>query len=197
MLGRIRRTRPTCPRDLTRKLEDAASSPIPPHGGYRKPCTFQIAVAAYEATGVFCDRSVGERLQTREQTGQAARSCVQNIVEGSMASATSKKTELELTGVARAGLKELLRDYEDFLRQRGLRRWERVSPEAMAVRERYREERSHGCEIGSEASWPSETEAPTLSFRLSFPGSQTWQRHSEGEPRACTPKLAIHLSGVA
>jgi len=43
---------------------------------------------------------------------QAARSGVQNIAEGSMASATSKKTELKLTNVARASLEELRLDYE-------------------------------------------------------------------------------------
>jgi four helix bundle suffix protein len=69
---------------------------------------------------------------------QAARSGVQNIAEGSMASATSKKTELKLTGVARASLEELLLDYEDFLRQRRLRIWPKDSPEAMAVRKQYR-----------------------------------------------------------
>src|SRR4051794_18858581 len=51
---------------------------------------------------------------------QAARSGVQNIAEGSQASATSKKSELKLTNVARASLEELRLDYEDFLRQRGL-----------------------------------------------------------------------------
>jgi four helix bundle suffix protein len=73
---------------------------------------------------------------------QAARSGVQNIAEGSMASATSKKTELKLTGVARASLEELLLDYEDFLRQGGLRLWRKDSPEAMEVRGRYKSEGS-------------------------------------------------------
>jgi len=54
-----------------------------------------------------------------------------------MASGTSKKTELKLTGVARASLEELLLDYEDFLRQRDLRQWDRESTEAMRVRRRY------------------------------------------------------------
>lgn len=68
---------------------------------------------------------------------QAARSGVQNIAEGSMASATSKRTEIKLTGVARASLEELLLDYEDFLRQRGLRQWPKDCPEALAVRRVY------------------------------------------------------------
>jgi four helix bundle suffix protein len=54
---------------------------------------------------------------------QAARSGVQNIAEGSQASGTSKKMEMKLTNVARASLEELRLDYEDFLRQRGLRVW--------------------------------------------------------------------------
>jgi four helix bundle suffix protein len=56
---------------------------------------------------------------------QAARSGVQNIAEGSQASATSKKMELKLTGVARSSLEELRLDYEDFLRQRHLPQWSR------------------------------------------------------------------------
>ena len=87
---------------------------IPPHGGYRKLRSFQCAQTVYDATVVFCDRFVEKRSRMRDQMVQAARSGVQNIAEGSMASATSKKTELKLTGVARASLEELLLDYEDF-----------------------------------------------------------------------------------
>ncbi len=66
---------------------------------------------------------------------QAARSGRQNIAEGSRASATSSQTELRLVTVARASLDELLLDYEDFLRQRGLRQWHKDHPEAQAVRD--------------------------------------------------------------
>ena len=59
---------------------------------------------------------------------QAARSGAQNIAEGSKASATSKKTELKLTNVARASLEELRLDYEDYLRQRRLEQWSREDP---------------------------------------------------------------------
>jgi restriction system protein len=65
---------------------------------------------------------------------QAARSGRQNIAEGSQASGTSKKTELKLVGVARASLEELLLDYEDFLRQRGLALWGKTHPIAQVVR---------------------------------------------------------------
>src|SRR5512137_187406 len=91
---------------------------IPPHGGYRKLRSFQAAQAVHDETVIFCDRFVDKRSRTYDQMKQAARSGVQNIAEGSMASATSRKTELKLTNVARASLEELRLDYEDFLRQR-------------------------------------------------------------------------------
>ena len=101
---------------------------IPKHGGYRKLKSFQIAQLVYDVTVRFCDRYIEKRSRTHDQMVQAARSGVQNIAEGSMASGTSKKTELKLTNVARASLEELKLDYEDFLRQRGLMLWDKLSP---------------------------------------------------------------------
>jgi len=101
---------------------------IPQHGGYRKLKSFQVAQLVYDLTVRFCERYVDRFSRTRDQMVQAARSGVQNIAEGSQASATSKKTELKLTQVARASLEELKLDYEDFLRQRGLSQWERGNP---------------------------------------------------------------------
>jgi restriction system protein len=115
---------------------------IPPHGGYRRLRSFQAARVVYDTTVVFCERFVAQRSRTHDQMVQAARSGVQNIAEGSMASATSKKTELKLTGVARASLEELLLDYEDFLRQRGLKLWRKNDPRAEAVRQCYRSDQS-------------------------------------------------------
>lgn len=88
----------------------------------------------YDATVKFCDRFIDKRSRTHDQMVQAARSGRQNIAEGSQASGTSKKTELKLVGVARASLEELLLDYEDFLRQRGLRLWGKDHPTAKVVR---------------------------------------------------------------
>lgn len=101
---------------------------IPKHGGYRKLKSFQIAQLVYDVTVRFCDRYINRFSRTRDQMVQAARSGVQNIAEGSQASATSKKTELKLTQVARASLEELKLDYEDFLRQRKFTRWQRGNP---------------------------------------------------------------------
>lgn len=96
---------------------------IPKHGGYRKLKSFQVAELVYDVTVRFCDRYIDRRSRTHDQMVQAARSGIQNIAEGSMASGTSKKMELKLTNVARASLEELRRDYEDFLRQRGFGVW--------------------------------------------------------------------------
>src|SRR3989337_1119458 len=98
---------------------------IPKHGGYRKLKSFQMAQLAFDLTVRFCGRYVPQKSRTNDQMVQAARSGVQNIAEGSQASGTSKKTELKLTNVARASLEELRLDYEDFLRQRGLRLWDK------------------------------------------------------------------------
>jgi four helix bundle suffix protein len=107
---------------------------LPKHGGYRRLHSFQTARLVFDATVVFCDRFIERRSRTHDQMVQAARSGVQNIAEGSVASGTSKKTELKLTNVARASLEELILDYEDFLRQRGLPAWEKECRKAELVR---------------------------------------------------------------
>ncbi|RPJ87442.1 MAG: four helix bundle protein [Acidobacteria bacterium] len=96
---------------------------IPPHGGYRKLLSYQRAEIVYDATVYFCGRFFDSRDRTVDQMVQAARSGKQNIAEGSVASATSKETEIKLTNVARSSLHELLIDYRDFLRVRGLQEW--------------------------------------------------------------------------
>jgi len=106
---------------------------IPVHGGYRHLKSFQIAQLAFDVTVRFCDRYISPRSRTHDQMVQAARSGVQNIGEGSKASGTSKKIELKLTNVARASLEELMLDYEDFLRQRGLPLWPEDDPRRKAL----------------------------------------------------------------
>src|SRR5208337_1762548 len=107
---------------------------IPPHGGYRDLKSYQMAEIIHDATVVFCDRFIDRRSRTNDQMVQAARSGKQNIAEGSMASGTSKKSELKLVGVARASLEELLVDYQDYLRQHGLQLWGKDHPQARRVR---------------------------------------------------------------
>jgi len=107
---------------------------IPPHGGYQKLLSYQKAEIVYDATVYFCDRFIDKRSRTYDQMIQAARSGKQNIIEGSMASGTSKETEIKLTNVARASLEELLADYRDFLRTRKLALWDKTEPKALSVR---------------------------------------------------------------
>jgi four helix bundle suffix protein len=97
---------------------------IAPHGGYKKLYSFQRARIVYDATVYFTRRFFEKRDRTVDQMIQAARSGKQNIVEGSLISATSKEMEIKLTNVARASLEELLEDYRDFLRTRGLHEWQ-------------------------------------------------------------------------
>ena len=112
---------------------NAGASVLAVHGGYRKLQSFQVAQLVYDLTVRFCDRYIDRRSRTHDQMVQAARSGVQNIAEGSEAAATSSKMELKLTQVARASLEELKLDYEDFLRQRRLPRWERHDPLRQAL----------------------------------------------------------------
>lgn len=98
---------------------------IPVHGGYRNLITYQKSEVIFDGTVHFTKRFFHKYDRTIEQMVQAARSGKQNIAEASMASATSKETEIKLTNVARASLEELLIDYEDFLRTNKLKLWEK------------------------------------------------------------------------
>lgn len=113
---------------------DERGQRLRPSGGYRKLRSFQVTTILYDATVSFCARFLDRRSRTVDQMVQAARSGRQNIAEGSRASAISSQTELRLVSVARASLDELLLDYEDFLRQRGKRQWDKNDREARAVR---------------------------------------------------------------
>ena len=109
---------------------------IPPHGGYRKLLSYQKALIVFRGTAFFVKRWLpryGDR--TVDQMVQAARSGKQNIREGSVASGTSKQSEIHLTNIARGSQEELEEDYQDFLITRGLREW----PEEHRYSQRLRE----------------------------------------------------------
>src|ERR1700678_2494129 len=107
---------------------------IPPHGRYQELLSYQKAEVVYDLTFRFCQRFLPKGDRTIDQMVQAARSGKQNIAEGTKASGTSKEMEIKLTNVARASLEELLVDYQDFLRTRNLRLWDKNSKEAEYVR---------------------------------------------------------------
>jgi four helix bundle suffix protein len=107
---------------------------IPKHGGYKNLLSYQKAEIVYDATVHFCNRFIDRRSRTHDQMIQAARSGKQNIVEGSMASGTSREMEIKLTNVARASLEELLTDYRDFLRMHGFTEWPSNHPYTLRLR---------------------------------------------------------------
>ena len=107
-----------------------------PHGGYRNLIVYKKSDVIYEGTVTFCRRFLplrGDR--TVDQMVQAARSCKQNIAEGSSASGTSKETEIKLTNVARATLDELIEDYYDWLKSHNASVWSSSDIKARAARD--------------------------------------------------------------
>ncbi len=191
------------------KSESVQEPLLPKHGGYRKLKSFQLAQLVYDITVRFCERYISKFSRTRDQMVQAARSGVQNIAEGSQASGTSKKTELKLTNVARASLEELKLDYEDYLRQRGLKVWAQDEPLRKAlvqrrcttadevaewvqeVRNGQRELNGQGGQCGqdehSSLVKPRGESIPSISPSMSTPSK---------EP-STTPSKALCYSGIA
>ncbi|MDE6310961.1 MAG: four helix bundle suffix domain-containing protein [Muribaculaceae bacterium] len=96
--------------------------------------SYQKTDVIFQITFYFCTHFLNRGDRTIDQMIQAARSGKQNIVEGCAASSTSAKTEIKLINVAKASLKELLEDYEDYLKTRNYRKWERGSREYEAMR---------------------------------------------------------------
>lgn len=108
---------------------------IPTHGGYQNLITYQKSEIIYDGTVYFTGRFFEKYDRTIDQMVQAARSGKQNIAEASMASGTSKETEIKLTNVARSSLEELLLDYGDFLRSKKLQQWEKDSKYVARLRQ--------------------------------------------------------------
>ena len=109
---------------------------LPKKGNYRGLIVYQKAECIYDITFYFAHTYMLEHKdRTVDQMIQAARSGKQNIAEGCAAAATSAETELKLNGVARASMKELLTDYEDYLRTRGLTQWALHDPRTRQTQE--------------------------------------------------------------
>ena len=101
---------------------------------YRSLKAFQKAECIYDVTFYFAHKFLKAGDRTIDQMVQAARSGKQNLAEGNIDGITSREMELKLTNVNRASLHELLLDYEDYLRVRGLEQWKYNDPRCMKTR---------------------------------------------------------------
>ena len=103
--------------------------------GYEYLLAYKLTVPIYDYTVVFCDRWIPRSSRTHDQMVQAARSGMQNILEGNKQQGL--KGYIKLTGVSRGSLEELLKDYLSYARQRGISIWtkERTIREIGEIRE--------------------------------------------------------------
>jgi len=87
--------------------------------GYEYLLAYKVTVPIYDLTVQFCDQWIGKRSRTYEQMVQAARSGMQNVLEGNQQE--GMRGYIKLCGIARGSLEELLKDFHAFLRQKNLR----------------------------------------------------------------------------
>ena len=127
---------------------------MPNSGNYKKLLSYRKADVIYQMTCYFCTHFLTRGDRTVDQMVQAARSGKQNIVEGCAASA---KTEIKLVNVAKASLKELLEDYEDYLKVHGHPQWAEGSAEYEAMRRIGREHSDAAYFMGLVQTRPPET----------------------------------------
>lgn len=130
---------------------------IPNRGNYNKLLSYQKADVIFQITYYFCEHYIPYGDRTKDQMIQAARSGKQNIIEGCAASSTSAKTEIKLVNVAKASLKELLEDYEDYLKTRNKPQWIKGCLEFEAMRKFGREHNVAEFFMNLIASRPPET----------------------------------------
>ena len=85
---------------------------------------YQRSDVLYQLTQVFCQKFLpkyGDR--TVDQMVQSARSVKQNIAEGSSDGQTSTEVEIRLLGISRGSNLELLEDFHDYLKRKGIGEW--------------------------------------------------------------------------
>lgn len=108
---------------------------LPQNKNYRTLKAYQKAECIYDITYYFAHTFLKPGDRTIDQMIQAARSGKQNLAEGNIDGVTSRELELKLTNVNRASLHELLIDYEDYLRVRGLEQWANDDPRCIQTRQ--------------------------------------------------------------
>lgn len=106
-----------------------------PKTSYRNLRVFRKAEAVYDLTYYFLQGHISQKDRTYDQMLQAARSGKQNIAEGRSDAASSAEMEIKLFGVAAGSQHELLNDYLDYMRTRGLAIWDTNHPRFGKLRE--------------------------------------------------------------
>lgn len=104
-------------------------------GNYESWNVYRKSVIICDVTEMFINRAMPRGSRTIDQMRQAARSCKQNIVEGVSDGTVSAEMCIKLLGVARGSIRELLEDYNDFLRQRELEIWSKDDPRTTTARD--------------------------------------------------------------
>ena len=107
---------------------------IKPQGDHRNLICYRKAELIYDITYHFANLAFARGDRTVDQMIKAARSGKQNIVEGNADAETSIEMGIKLINVAKASLKELLTDYEDYLRVNGYELWREDSDKFIAMR---------------------------------------------------------------
>lgn len=107
---------------------------IKSQGDHRNLICYCKAELIYDITYHFAHSAFNRGDRTIDQMVQAARSGKQNIIEGNADINTSIEMGIKLINVSKASFKELLADYEDYLRVNGFEIWAKTSEKYEAMR---------------------------------------------------------------
>ena len=107
---------------------------IKPQGDHRNLICYHKAELIYDITYHFAYSAFERGNRTIDQMVQAARSGKQNIIEGNADMGTSIEMGIKLINIAKASFKELLADYEDYLRVNSYEQWGADSDKFIAMR---------------------------------------------------------------
>lgn len=104
-------------------------------GNHKKLICYCKAEVIFDITYHFAHSAFERGDRNIDQMVQAARSGKQNIIEGNADIDTSIEMGIKLINVAKASFKELLADYEDFLRVNSYEQWSETSDKYVAMRQ--------------------------------------------------------------
>lgn len=122
------------PKRKVNHYDDGTASVLRTPTNYRKLRFYHRSDVIYQLTREFCKRYFkkwGDR--TVDQMVQAARSCKQNIVEGSEDGRASMEMEIKLLNTAKGSNSELMEDYQDYLKCFDIPIWQEGHPRYHAM----------------------------------------------------------------